>query len=160
VTKTTVWNMSRQAPGRNEKGSNKNLEETSTETRRELARVGHLVELLSQYQSTPPGIPAKAMRWAIRRAERTLDRRIDPQDIARLGSKIAAPLLLIASTRAKAAFNWSNQRRWIAGEELLGRLSEEGWSDARTSRAQPTTMTARQRDKICCSLASQWEGST
>lgn len=140
VNRTAVWNMSRQPPGCHSKLANRNLGEPTSKIQCDLARLQPLVELLSKHQSISTDISAKDMRWAIRRAESALDRRLIPYDMARLGSKIIAPVLLLASTRAKAAFNWSNQRRWFVANELLKRLSEEVWSDTCTTSAQSAAL--------------------
>lgn len=46
-------------------------------------------------------ITFKACRWAVQRAQTTLGCTLISSDLDALGSKLLAPLLLLASTRAK-----------------------------------------------------------
>lgn len=75
-------------------------------------------------------ITVRACQWAVRRAEGALGRTLISSDLDALGSKLFAPLLLLASTRTKRRHRWSDEHRWFAANELLDRLGEEGWIHA------------------------------
>ena len=71
-------------------------------------------------------IPLRECLWAVASAEQVLQRKLQPTDLDALGSRLSAPLLLMASTRTEKAFRWSNAHRWFVANELLERLREEG----------------------------------
>ncbi|MBP3985760.1 hypothetical protein J5837_15220 [Pseudoxanthomonas helianthi] len=83
---------------------------------------------LFDMQPAGSDIPLRACQWAVTRAESVLGRPLQSTDLDALDSRLSVPLLLLASTRTKKVFRWSNGHRWFVANELLECLREEGWT--------------------------------
>lgn len=81
----------------------------------------HLVAL----QPPGSGIPFVACEWAIASAERRLGRTLHLAHLDAFGSRLSAPLLLLASTRIARSFKWTRAHRTFVAAQLLSRLKDD-----------------------------------
>lgn len=87
-----------------------------------------VAQRLFDMQPAGSDIPLRECVWAVASAEQALRRTLQSADLDALGSRLSAPLLLMASTRTEKGFRGSNALRWFVANELLERLREEGWA--------------------------------